>query len=232
MIVDQRLLGEMNNESQGIEQHELVILGRQGGERIDDRRSVQNDHEQYIPDHGKVAEFDVQRRGDKREREHDDIDEDGKQKEHADGRQAGHESFEREKESDDQEIHQKDERGVDGGSQDNGPAGHVNLGDQLRLGEQRLHARTGAFGKEVKHHQRHEQLQGIGVRPGRTRIEYRRKHEIEHGESEQRLEQGPEVSQNAPVIAKLEVGLGEHPDELFVVLVLSHFKIFINQLAS
>ena len=198
----------MNNESQGIEQHELVIPGRQGGERIDDRRSVKDNHEKHVPDHGKVAELDIKRRRDEREGKHDHVNKDGEKQKHPDSRQARHESFEREKQSDHQEIHQEDKGGVDRRSQDDRPARHVYLGDQLRLGQKRLHASTRPFGEEIEHHERNEKLQGIGVGAGRTRIEYGREHEVKHRESEQGLEQGPEIAQDAAVVTELEIGLG------------------------
>lgn len=196
-----------------------MILRRQSHERIDYRRSIENNHQHDIPYHSQVPKFHIQRGGDKRKGKNDDIDKKRKKQEHSNCRQAWHKSFEREKEGDNQKIHQEYQSGVDGRSQNDRPARDIDFGHQLGFGNQRCHPGARALCKKIIHHKRNQKLQRIGVHSGATRIENGRKDEIQNRESQKGLEKRPKITQNASVIAELEISLGKHPDQFFVVFV-------------
>ncbi len=122
------------------------------------------------------------------------------------------------KESDDyDEVHDIDHGRIECRSEDDRPAWDIDLGHELRLGKKRLHAGACSFGKEVEHEDADQKLEGIMFGSGATLGKNRRKDEIEDREGQKRLEKRPEIPQNRPVVTELEIGLGEHPNELTVV---------------
>lgn len=114
MVVDQTLFGKMDHECHGVEQHYFLDFFRHHLQGIDDRTGIEKKRGHHFPNHGKVAEFHIQRRSQQSESQDDDIGENQKHDEKQNCLEAWHEFVECEKENDHQDVHQKNQGGING----------------------------------------------------------------------------------------------------------------------
>lgn len=69
VIVDQTFLPEIYHESHRVYKHHPLDIGWQHLQRIDDRRRIKERHDHNFPDHRKIAQLYVPRRGEQRKRD-------------------------------------------------------------------------------------------------------------------------------------------------------------------
>lgn len=79
--------------------------------------------------------------------------------------------IQREKNDDNDEVHQEDKRRVDRRCDDDRPTRHVNFRHQLRFGKKRAHSGRRPFRKKIPDHKTGQQLQRIIMDPRAFRIE-------------------------------------------------------------
>ena len=104
---------------------------------------------------------------------------------------------------------QRDQR-VGNGRHDQNPGRATGLGEQIAFDVKRGQPGLGAFRKEVPEKQADDQIQLVG----RIRCEHQREDAHQHHEQADGLEKRPHEATERPVVASLEVGPDERPEQL------------------